>query len=278
MRTQKRKLKAVKADRERVMVAVIAGDNMAHASLLHMAFGLPFITADPSNRLEFHLWDESGKCPQELARNAACGKFLDARSNSDGEPLDTLVMIDNDMIFHESTLGVLDTPDYDIAAPVQMMCLPKNPEEGRETAMIFPCALDKNPELPYKSTPQYYEQGRGASFEVDAVGSGCIAIKRRVLEDPRMLIEPGWDPPALWRNLYQPNCGRLKGLDVDFCHRAKDLGYTVKVNWGCVMGHRKSVDLNEMEEYAAAQLSKGIEIGRRRALQVEEERSQSACR
>jgi hypothetical protein len=255
---------------ERVFIGVLAFGNTTNVSLVQMAHELPGVSADPSNRFEF-TWDvQAGTQPQEYARNLLIGKFL--RTNCD-----TLLMIDDDMIQHGwLTLAVLDTPDYDIAGPIQLMFMPKRKasetEEAREPA-IYPCAFMFTDREEMSKIRPVWPMRDTKVMTVDAVGSGCMAIRRHVLEDERMLLEPGLDPPALFKNQYRANGERIRGLDVDFCRRATMLGHTVRVNWRAEIGHHKRVDLNQVEEYAKTQFHLGYKEGVTHAVQVAQEQS-----
>lgn len=251
--------------RERVMVGILAFDNRVNVSLMQMAHELPLVAANPNNRYEFTLYCQAGTRPQEYARNLIIEKFLQS-------PCDTLLMIDDDMVQQGwTTLKLLDTPGYDIAGPVQLMFLNYDPTtDPPRMPEVFPCAFFRDSTQNGKMVPMWPAPGTKHN-KVDAVGSGCIAIKRRVLEDKRMLIAEGYSPPAFFQNHYDPNGWRTRGLDIDFCFRATDLGYRVMVNWEAQIGHLKHVDLNHVEMYAKTQFKLGYEVGAKNALRMAQE-------
>jgi hypothetical protein len=85
---------------------------------------------------------------------------------------------------------------------------------------------------------------------VDAVGTGCMVIKRKVLEDSRMRLPGEYrdqkgkkqhlgkdDAPPIFRFRRKPNGAPLSGEDVDFCLRAKKLGYSVTADYNMDFGH-----------------------------------------
>lgn len=247
---------------EDVLVVVLCGGNQAHASLLQLANECDRFSAINTHRFTLHFAPITA-APQELARNTACGMALEMLKR----PTDTLLMIDHDMIQHGwRTLRILDTPDYDIAGGLQYMWLPRDYTEKRPPE-ARPCAFMRRPDG-VKGQNCVYPQPGEKSRVVDRVGSGFMAIKRRVLADERMLLAPGYDPPAIWRNVYQPNFVRERGLDMDFCDRAKALDYRIVVNWQAEIGHNKTVNVNEIDEYAKTQFISGFEMGARHALQV----------
>ncbi len=75
--------------------------------------------------------------------------------------------------------------------------------------------------------------------EVDAIGTGCILIKRQVLEDLK---------PAFW-DVFDPETGkRTLGQDLNFCRRAKELGYKVYVHFGYKASHISPIDIKMVQE------------------------------
>jgi len=251
---------------ERVFVAVLAGGNRPNTSLNELANQLPYWSGQPEIPFRFSYWVESGVRSQELARNRICKRFL--ASNAD-----VLLMIDDDMVVSGwDSLRVLTTPDYDIAAPLQLMFDSGIDEAtGEIKPAVKPCAFMYDTEA--DGYRQLYPAPGVTHTECGAVGGGMIAIRRRVLEDPKMLLAPDLDPPALFRTRFAPNYERVRGNDVDFCHRAGQCGYVVKVNWGARTGHLKTVDLYQVEVYAKQQFVLGYEQGVKDALSMAQKQS-----
>lgn len=241
--------------KERVMVATLSGGGMIHASHAILAHFLPIWSQSPNVPYEFSYKIEAGTSPQEYARNILCKDALESGA-------DTLLMMDDDMIVSGTILDLLATPGYDIAAPLQYMFMPPNPERGRHFPECLPCAFEFDKEAPegQQIRPVYPTSPEGSSV-VEAVGSGVMAIKRRVLEDPRMLLTEGLEPPALWKNIYRDNGERIRGLDIDFCRRAHALGYRIMVNWGVQVGHYKRTNLNDIDAFAKGSFMLGIQKG-----------------
>lgn len=246
-----------KAKVEKVFVGILAGDNRVNVSLAYLLFRLPFLSADKAHRYEFFPWICSGTSPQEYARNIIIQHALDRGA-------DRLVMIDNDMIYHGSKtlLALLDT-DADIAGTLQLMWRPDAEKAGRGPH-IYPCAMMLDPDEPVGKQARVVWPVHGVDVtEVDAVGSGFTAIRMSVFKDKRMLLEAGPKPGAFYRNVYRANGERIRGLDVDLCKRAKDLGYSVAINWKATCGHLKDVDLYEMETYVKNQFMEGFQHGQK---------------
>src|SRR3990172_5638060 len=100
------------AKTEKVLVVLLAGGHMNHCSLTQLANECDRFSALRTHRFILDFKIIGGAAPQEKARNIACGMALASGA-------DTLLMFDHDMIQRGwRTLRVLDTPGYDIAAPL----------------------------------------------------------------------------------------------------------------------------------------------------------------
>lgn len=246
-------------EKKPVLVAILSGGVMNHVTQTWLAYNLPILTASPNCPYKFGLYIEAGTSPQEYARNRIIEAFL----KSDCE---ILMMIDDDMTMRPGALDLLSTPEpWDIVAPLQHMFHPVNPDKGKFKPECIPCAFnrDAKAEIGKQLLPVYPMEGDGNVSEVSAVGSGVMAIKRRVLEDPKMMVEEGMEPPAFFLNRYENNGRRIRGLDIDFCWRAGELGYAIRINWGVEVGHYKRVDLWDVDYYAKASFMDGLKAGLR---------------
>ncbi len=243
-----------------VVIGILAVDGTINLSLGRLLYDLPFMTADDSNTYAFVPWIEGGVRPQEYARNLIIKKAFDHK-------FDVLVMIDDDMIYHgpKTIIDLLNTPDADIAGPLQLMFRPDTPNGPS----IFPVAMNLDKSQPEGKQAHVIMPVAGAKYTtVDSVGSGIIMIKRKVLTNPGMLLAAGMDPPAYFRNVYEANGHRLRGLDVDFCARAGECGFKVVVNWASTCGHFKRIDLYELETYAKRQWLDGFQLGSKQKKEV----------
>lgn len=255
----------------RVYIGLLSGNLSAHVSLVAMASDLPVMSASKDIPWQFVLDICAGHAPQEFARNTIIKRFLATKG-------DILLMVDDDMVWRGlTTLEILNTPwdEWDIVAPCQQMFHTYDgTTDPPRMPQIVHCAFNRDPnppaETPHKTCKPVWPMHDQPVTQVDAVGSGVMAIKRRVLEDERMLLAPDMDPPAFFRNVYAANGVRHRGLDVDFCYRARELDYKVAINWKAHVGHYKRVDLSDIEIYAKLQFHQGYELGGKHALQVEE--------
>jgi SAM-dependent methyltransferase len=85
---------------------------------------------------------------------------------------------------------------------------------------------------------EHYPQG--GLQEIDAAGTGCMLIKRKVLEHPDM-------KPAFYREWNEHGIV-TGGSDLVFCKRAKAAGFEIWADYGCACHHFKEIDLTQIYE------------------------------
>lgn len=78
-------------------------------------------------------------------------------------------------------------------------------------------------------------EGNEGLVECDAIGTGCMIIKREILERPEMRYP--------FKNYYNEDGERILGLDLSFCKRAKDIGYKVWCHLNFACSHWTYMDL-----------------------------------
>lgn len=149
-------------------------------------------------------------------RNTIVRRFLQT-------DLDYLLMIDSDNVPPDN---ILDMADYqkDIIAG---MCF------AYMDNTLIPLCLKKNEHERYDIADVGINQG---IVECDGVGSGVMMIKREVLENM----------PFPFRNDYDPEGIKTRGLDVNFCRRAKEKGYKVWCDTNMPCSHWTNIDLCEV--------------------------------
>jgi hypothetical protein len=81
----------------------------------------------------------------------------------------------------------------------------------------------------------YKARGGQGLEEVDAIGTGCTLIHRRVLEHSAMRDHP------FARSIGKP--GKIYSEDISFCHRARKAGFKIWAHFDYPCGHIKQVDL-----------------------------------
>lgn len=74
--------------------------------------------------------------------------------------------------------------------------------------------------------------------EVDAVGSGCMVVSRRVIE--------GLTFPLFKRVFSDDGCSVIKGPDYFFCEKARAAGFKVHTHCDYTCNHVKEVELHSM--------------------------------
>lgn len=82
-------------------------------------------------------------------------------------------------------------------------------------------------------------QPREGLQKVDAIGTGCFLIARRVFEDPNM------QNGAFTRKL-NPNGTVERGNDISFCERARECGFEVWAHFDYPCNHFSEIELNEV--------------------------------
>jgi hypothetical protein len=178
--------------------------------------------------------------PTEYARNILVTAALDQKGKN---KIDAIWFVDEDMkpTFPDS-FEMLDI-DADIVAGIA-------PILGKDiTKPSFTWNLYKEVTEPGKvnDTSFFPIRPEGtAPMDVDGIGTACMIIKRHVLEDRRLWLAPdkveGVVPLFQWPRAIT---GATLGTDdLDFCRRARSLGYTIKAAPNVRWGHLKEVDLH----------------------------------
>ena len=151
-------------------------------------------------------------------RNTIVQKFLAQKQ------YDYLMMIDSDIIPPPNILRLLDF-QKDIITPLMFVM-----QKGK----ILPLYLKMHKDGQYDFSRDYLEK-QGLQ-EVDATGTGCIILSRKVLET---IKHP-------FRNEYDSDGIKKLGNDLSFCKRAKKEGFKVYVNLDYVADHHAVCSLKEI--------------------------------
>lgn len=157
-------------------------------------------------------------------RNLICHDFLEDKWGAK----DLLYMIDDDVVPpHKQFAERMAQSRFDIvAAPVPMSKMPDLPV----VLNIFNKNDDGNWITCQNLLPEH------GDMAVDAVGTGLIMIRRHVLEHPEMVMP---------FNQVLTEEGTIQtGQDINFCIRAKKLGFTVGVCADLICDHFTNVHLN----------------------------------
>lgn len=177
------------------------------------------LMADLPNQNKYNLIiDYPANKPISHNRNKIVKRFLET-------DMDYLLMMDGDCVPPPEILELADY-DKDIIGAVCYGYLKK---------MIIPFVMKKNAEGTFNVLETCEESG---VVECDAIGTGVIMIKREVLEN---LQYP-------FRNEYDPDGIKTKGLDFNFCSRAKKIGYKVFAQTDFTCSHWTVQDLKTIHK------------------------------
>lgn len=138
---------------------------------------------------------------------------------------DYLMMFDGDIIPSAKVIEYA-LLDKDVITPVLF---------AFRRAGITPLVLETHPKYPDKYRVKNIKNPRGI-VEVDASGTGCMMIKREVLEKV--------EKPFI--NKYDEKGERTLGLDIWFCRKAKEKGFKVWVDLDEYAQHWTVVDLKDI--------------------------------
>jgi hypothetical protein len=151
-------------------------------------------------------------------RNTIVQKFLAQKQ------YDYLMMIDSDIVPPPNILKLLDF-QKDIITPLMFVM-----QKGK----VLPLYLKIHKDGQYDFSRDYLEK-QGLQ-EIDATGTGCIILSRKVLET---IKHP-------FRNEYDTDGIKKLGNDLSFCKRAKKEGFKVWVHLDYVADHHATCSLKEI--------------------------------
>lgn len=157
-------------------------------------------------------------------RNKIAADFLD---NKWGEK-DLLYMVDDDVIPpHKQFAERMASAPFDIVgAPTPMAKMPHMP--------VVLNIFNKNDDGNWVTCQNFLPDD--GNMPVDAVGTGLIMVRRHVLEHPEM---------AMPFNQVLTDEGVIQtGQDINFCIRAKQLGFSIGVCADLICDHFTNVHLN----------------------------------
>ncbi len=218
--------------------------NIAHLfSLAHQ------MNVKPGHPYRYSVSTAEGVNGFALVRNSIAQQFMKSGA-------DILWMIDDDIAPQPDAFGLL-LADADIVAPLMPMLQYNMDCQKRGLVFVEEYVAFRFGDLSDMATKQYAKPVPGTGVvEVDAVGFGCVVIQGKVLKDERLLESGRFErpdgkvydlvqdePPPLFHYRTMPNGACALSEDVDFCLRAKRLGYTVKVDTSIEVGHKKTLDI-----------------------------------
>lgn len=196
--------------------------------------------------------------PVAFARNKIVDEFMKGVEiiNGDGKKtlkkFDYLLMIDDDIVPPEDLWKMVHERKDIIAAAAPAWIRDrivwvnfefKEGEGYKQSAEVLKQLVLVHPDERYP-------------VRVDAVGTGCIAIHRRVFEHP----EVGAFNPFL--TLYDERGQETVGEDLNFCKKASDAGFEIWADPRFVCHHfRTDMDLRAVAMYGLEMYHRGLEKG-----------------
>ena len=158
------------------------------------------------------------KKPIANNRNHIVQKFL-ARKE-----FDYLMMIDSDIVPPPNIMKLVDF-DKDIIVPLMFVM---------QNGKILPLYLREAKDGQLEFTKEYLD--KQGLVPVDATGTGCIIMSRKVLEAVKHPFENEYDSDGI----------KKLGLDLSFCKKARKLGFQPYVHLDYVADHHSTASLREM--------------------------------
>jgi hypothetical protein len=195
--------------RKKLMIAVLNQGNV-HTELVSRINNWFF-----QNKYELMV-SYPNKKPITNNRNNIVLEFLNSGA-------DYLMMIDGDIVPPLTALNLVDF-ELDVVAPLLFMY---------QENMIIPIVLERKPDGLYTTKDI---RGQEGLIEVDAVGSGCLVMSRKVLEKIRFPF----------KNTYDADGIKLYGLDIYFCQQAKKAGFKIYAHLDYPCKHFTNMDLKEI--------------------------------
>ena len=191
--------------KKRILISVLNQGKIATG----LVESLLAMKGSPEYDIEIDFPDDA---PISNNRNKIVQRFL-------AKDYDYLLMCDSDIVPPPSVINLADYQKDIISATAFIY-----------QGVIMPVAWNRMPDGMYK--PINLSEYDGL-VEVDAVGTGCIMLSRKVLEEVK----------APFLNEYDPDGIKLFGLDIAFCQKAIEKGFKVYTSLDYVCSHYKTVDL-----------------------------------
>ena len=167
-----------------------------------------------------------GMLPLDSARNHCVQKFIELSNHED----DRLWFIDDDIVPPPDALNIMLDHNRDI---VGLLCFMVKPDDKGQLVPV-PIAMRYAP----GNRLTVFFEGQGLT-EVDAIGGGCVMIKRKVYETI------GGRP---YEFHYYPDGNLSLVGDYDFCQKAQKAGFKIHVDFAHLCGHIKAIDLKAMND------------------------------
>ena len=235
---------ALQPDRKpTVFIACPSTDGRNHYSI-GMAFGRAMASSMIAEcPFRFSIHSEPGKRPIDHARNSIVKTFIE---DTDA---DWLMMIDDDQTVPENFWQLCAVMDADVVSGLTFVWVGNGAPEAMLRVNNY--GLDKdhqcyNLPIPDKSAQQPYK--------VPIVGTGCIAIRRRVFAPPPHGL--GTSPFFF---TYAEDRKVKAGEDINFSVAANQKGFTLAVHPGVFFDHTKAIPMSQIAAWYDARHAMEVE-------------------
>ena len=228
-------------EKVKVLVAILSLDGNVHWTIAHQFGRMIGNSVNPTCPFQFITHVRAGTRPVEYTRNQITDLFM---HETDAQ---ILYMIDNDQVMPDNWWELLGVGGADIVSATTYCWVGTDYVPGRLRVNQY--AIDEKAECFNIAPPAT----KGQPYQVNIVGTGCIAIRRYVFEKLGCAREnckehkkvderPPWYFTEHWD-------GRHRGSeDINFCVNAHKAGFKIAVHPGVVFGHVKPIDLAQVDQ------------------------------
>lgn len=216
-------------NRVKIFFACPSVDGRVNWSIAHQMGKMMAYNAAVDSPLSFATFIMIGQRPIEYARNKIVQEFMKSDCH-------WLYMVDADQVMPENFWELVRVPT-DIVSGETYCWVGNGYKPGRLRVNQY--GLDPASQC-FNVTPP---EGQNAPYLVPVVGTGCIAIRRRVFEKLG-------DRP--FKFTYTDESKVIAGEDVNFSVDAQRAGFRIAVHPGVKFGHVKELDLAQVKEYGEA--------------------------
>jgi len=250
-------------DRVSIFVAILTTNSTVHMDIATLMSTMHQSNARSDNT-KYSTGIFNGINGYANARNSVADYFLKRTL------CDWLWFIDDDIVPPPDVMKLTTVEGADIIAPlmptIKTLVTPATNGGKRKLQSSIPICASRYTNLDDLDSMTYIDmENENGIVEVDAVGMGCTLISRGVLKHPGMTLDGSYirpdgvamesdpdEPAAIFRYSVKPNGRLISGEDYDFCRRARQLGFEIKLNMDIFCGHQKVVDIGKvfaMKEY-----------------------------
>lgn len=232
---QSRLVKPLQLSKKRVMLALPTEHAQLTTAIAMMLADAVGLSMTPGYPFEFEIAIVNDKYPTEYARNCLAKKLLDSKCEA-------MWFIDSDTLPTSNSFELLKV-DADIACGIYPI---GRGDRGNERLPFDWSFYLHEKDWSFRPLPlEAYEENE--VVECDAAATGCMIIKRRVIE--HFAKDAPLDNDGIPAVFDWPKYATGKSItsdDLSFCRRAKEAGFSLKVHTGIRWGHIKQRDMRDV--------------------------------